>query len=63
MPAKIVTPTGPNELAFCSAELAEIQVAGGATARISVKAAVSPAMAFEIFTRDIDEWCRQYSNW
>jgi uncharacterized protein YndB with AHSA1/START domain len=31
----------------------------GATARVSVSVAVPPAMAFEIFTRDIDRWWRR----
>ena len=31
----------------------------GATARVSVAVAVAPALAFEIFTRDIDRWWRR----
>lgn len=31
----------------------------GGTARVSVTVAVAPAAAFEIFTRDIDQWWRR----
>jgi hypothetical protein len=32
------------------------QVQTGDTARVSVSVAVAPALAFEIFTREIDQW-------